>query len=65
MSEHTIPINTDARLVIAPLRMGKLEGFTKEECEKIRWQGAIQRCPRCGDRVYLHGWCFGCGKSFS
>jgi hypothetical protein len=62
IDNHTEPIDADARRVIAPMRLGKLENFTPEECEKIRWQGAIGRCGRCGDRAYRHGWCFGCGR---
>lgn len=60
--EHPEPINTDARLVIAELRLGKMDGFTEVDCEKWRWKGLIERCWRCGSRAYLHGWCFGCGK---
>jgi hypothetical protein len=64
-SDHARPVDSDARRVIAPMRIGKLEGFTQADCERIRWMGAISRCPSCGDRAYLHGWCFGCRKGYS
>lgn len=63
--EHPTPVDADARRVMWALRLGKLEGFTKEDCEKWRWKGALQKCPRCGDRVYLHGCCFGCGRTYT
>jgi hypothetical protein len=58
------PVDADARRVMWTLRLGKLEGFTEADCQKWRWKGAISRCSTCGDRGYVHGWCFGCGRSF-
>lgn len=58
------PINKDAVNILRRVRpIGlKLQGWTKEDEEKIRWAGAISKCPRCGDRAYERGYCFGCGK---
>jgi hypothetical protein len=64
LEDHTQPINADARRLIQPMRRsGKLEDFTEDDCRAIRWKGAIEKCRSCGDRVYRHGWCFGCGRS--
>ena len=63
--EHPTPVDENARRLLYILRLGKLENFTDQDLEAIRWKGAISRCPLCGDRAYLHGWCFGCGKPFA
>jgi ribosomal protein L32 len=57
------PINRDAVNILRRVSPATLKTeWTKEDKEASRWAGAISKCPRCGDRAYEHGWCFGCGE---
>lgn len=63
--ERRKPINQDAANVLrrVPQTPIKPEGdYTARELEQIRWAGLISKCPKCGDRAYEHGHCFGCGR---
>ena len=50
------PVNKDAAKLIK-----KLPRESYDE-ESIRWAGLISKCPKCGDRGYENGYCFGCGR---
>jgi hypothetical protein len=66
LGEHRTPINRDAAKILRRVSPATLKTeWTKEDEEAARWAGAISKCPRCGDRAYEHGWCFGCGKPLS
>ena len=63
LCEHRKPINRDAVNIMRRVKPFTLKTeWTKEDEEKIRWQGLISKCPSCGDRAYEHGYCFGCGR---
>jgi hypothetical protein len=57
------PVNRDAANVlrrVLPATM-RTEWSSQDEAA-IRWAGLISKCPRCGDRAYERGFCFGCGR---
>jgi ribosomal protein L32 len=57
------PINRDAVNILRRVKPTTLKTeWTKEDEEASRWAGLISKCPKCGDRAYEHGYCFGCGK---
>ena len=63
LGEHRKPVNRDAANILrreSPVTL-KIE-WTKADEEASRWAGLISKCPRCGDRAYEHGYCFGCEK---
>jgi hypothetical protein len=63
LEEHPNPINRDAAKILRPSKIPKLKTeWSEQDQEAIRWAGLISKCPRCGDRAYEHGYCFGCGK---
>ena len=57
------PINRDAAKILMRMKLQPIKTeWTKKDEEKIRWAGAISKCPLCGDRAYERGYCFGCGR---
>lgn len=59
---HRKPVNRDAVKILRRIPDPPIGQWTKEDEEAIRWAGLISKCPKCGDRAYEHGYCFGCGK---
>jgi uncharacterized C2H2 Zn-finger protein len=56
-------VNRDAANILRRVKPTTLKTeWTKADEEASRWAGLISKCPRCGDRAYEHGYCFGCGK---
>ena len=66
LGDHRRPVNRDAREIIRRARPSVLKTeWTKADEKAIRWAGLISKCPSCGDRVYIHGNCFGCGRTLN
>jgi len=63
LGEHRTPVNRDAANILRRVKPSTLKTeWTKADEGASRWAGLISKCPRCGDRAYEHGNCFGCGK---
>lgn len=56
------PVDRQAAKILRKYGKPLETGWTKADEEKIRWAGLISKCPKCGDRAYQGGFCFGCGK---